>query len=472
MSAETDIAVLGAGPAGGAAALAAAAGGARVVLIDEQAHPGGQVWRKKDVDLPGLAETPETCAGARLRGDLEASGATFLGGTRLWHIERVEGGWRLHLLTRGDRAETLTARAAILAPGAREFVQPFAGWTTPGVYGLAGATALMKSQGCPPGRRSVVAGGGPLALFAAAEILRLGGEVAAVATPNGRGDWLRCAPILAANPALARRGAELIARIRRAGVPILWRHVVTRAEGDRALIRVHAAPCGAEWAPTGAARAFDADALCVGHGLIPNVDVAVLAGLPRVYDADRGGWVVEAGPDGRTALEGLFLCGDGAALRGAETAARAGAGTGQAALADLRGTPAPPPAPRRPDLRARFGRAMTALARPRPGLLRLTRPNTVVCRCESLTRATLDAAIDAGAAGLDALKSATRCGMGPCGGRYCLTAAARLIEDRTGAAEGTVPPPVPRPPLFPLPVAAVAAGFDYDDLPIPAPAPL
>ena len=43
---ETDIAVVGAGPAGLSAALAAANAGARVVVLDEYPEPGGQFYKQ------------------------------------------------------------------------------------------------------------------------------------------------------------------------------------------------------------------------------------------------------------------------------------------------------------------------------------------------------------------------------------------------------------------------------------------
>ena len=48
---ETDIAVVGAGPAGLSAALAAANAGARVVVLDEYAEPGGQFYKQLPVEF-------------------------------------------------------------------------------------------------------------------------------------------------------------------------------------------------------------------------------------------------------------------------------------------------------------------------------------------------------------------------------------------------------------------------------------
>jgi bacterioferritin-associated ferredoxin len=115
---------------------------------------------------------------------------------------------------------------------------------------------------------------------------------------------------------------------------------------------------------------------------------------------------------------------------------------------------------------------MSALGLPRAGLDALTPPDTVVCRCEGVTRAAIEREIAAGAATTNAVKSGTRCGMGPCGGRFCQTAVARIIERARSLPPGSVAPPTARPPLRPVPVAAVAGRFQYEALPIPAPAPL
>ena len=48
-SIHADVAVVGAGPAGMAAALAAAPTGMAITIVDDNIHPGGQIWR----DGPG-----------------------------------------------------------------------------------------------------------------------------------------------------------------------------------------------------------------------------------------------------------------------------------------------------------------------------------------------------------------------------------------------------------------------------------
>ncbi len=113
---------------------------------------------------------------------------------------------------------------------------------------------------------------------------------------------------------------------------------------------------------------------------------------------------------------------------------------------------------------------MTTLAMPRPGIAGLITDDTILCRCERLQRAELDRAISQGAVTLNDLKSATRCGMGPCGGRNCEYAASLLISVRTGQALPAIAQPTARPPLRPVPLQALAGSFDYASLPMPEPA--
>lgn len=473
MTDSFDIAVIGAGPAGTNAALAAARHGKSVVLLDEQPKAGGQVWRAKDASILSAPDTPESTAGNALRQELSDSAVTHLGDTRVWQTEQTGDGWGIHIL-QGIGVQKLEARALILATGAREYVQPVPGWTTPGVVGLAGATALFKQTLTLPGKKTIVAGTGPLVFFVAAEIRRLGGRVAAVVTPNTRRDWLSALPAMLSRPDLLRRGGLWVADLMLNRVPIHWGSAVSRVDGAAHVEAVQIAKLTRDWSPTGETIRVEADSVCLGNGLIPAIEAPQLAGLPAEYRPELGGWVPEMGQDGATAKNGVFLCGDGAGIRGAAAAEVHGTLAGLSAAEFLGSDTGAERRARRSrfDRAARFGLAMTALSVPRQGLAALTTPDTIVCRCESLSRARVAAEIDSGAGSTNAVKSGLRAGMGPCGGKYCQTAVARMIASAEGRAEADIAPPTPRPPLRPVPVAAMAGDFDYNDLPIPKPAPL
>ncbi len=466
MSDFFDIAVVGAGPAGGNAALAAAQSGARVVMLDEAPAPGGQVWRGKSASILLAPVTPETTAGNALRTAISKSPATHLADTRVWDIRRDGDHWTLQILRHGA-TEQITCRSLILATGAREYVQPIPGWTTPGVIGLAGATSLFKQTLSLPGKRTVVSGTGPLVFFVASEIRRLGGEVAAVVTPNARTDWARATPSMIGQPKLLARGAVWIADLMLARVPILWGHAVSEVAGKDHITSLKTV----NLKRTTAGPEFAADSLCLGNGLIPQIEAAQMLGVSIRHDPSLGGWVPVAAADGATNVNGLFLCGDGCGIRGAAAAALQGVLAGTRGARDL-GFSAPSPS-LRPWRRAeRFGRAMTALSIPRSDVQALTTRDTILCRCESLSRADISAEISTGANSTNAVKSGQRAGMGPCGGKYCQTVIAALIAAQAGKSTSDVPPPTPRPPLRPVPLGQAAGDFDYDDLPIPKPAPL
>jgi len=94
----------------------------------------------------------------------------------------------------------------------------------------------------------------------------------------------------------------------------------------------------------------------------------------------------------------------------------------------------------------------------------------IVCRCEDVTRAEIEEALDAGAREVNQLKSWTRCGMGPCQGRMCGDAVAELVARRAGSREAAGIFSA-RPPLRPVPYDALTGAFTYEDLKLPAPAP-
>ena len=482
-----DVAVLGAGPAGTGAAIAAAAAGRSVLLIDEAPAAGGQIYRKAPDALrparPGAGDTdPDRRAGDALRRELDESRVRTAFGWRVWSVIRSERGFRLDAIGPGG-AHAVEATVLLVAAGAIERVLPFPGWTTPGVFGLAAATTMLKSQRISPGKRVVVAGAGPLLAAVAAGVVKAGAEAAAVVDVNGPGNWLAAMPDLALRPRLAAQGAGWVLRLLQARVPFHFRAKVVRALGEERLEAVRIAPVnGGVRRPSDAApMTVEADALCIGHGLAPATDLPRLLRAEFVFDRARGGWRPDVDGFGRTSVAGLYVAGDGAGILGGQAALIAGRTVGAAIAADLGGTV--------PVVRAswtgwrarRFGAAMTTLTATRSAVVAAMPAETIVCRCEDVTRAEIDAGYDAGARELNQLKHFTRCGMGPCQGRSCGEAAAELLALRL-VADGVVPDVdagrrragqwTGRTPLRPVPLSALVGEFSYEDIPVPEPAPL
>ena len=474
-----DIAVLGAGPAGMAASAEAARHGARVMLLEESPAPGGQVYRASPAGFT-VPRDADGRAGDALRAALAESGAKLRTGCRVWGLGGgplvPEGApaapFRLDALDAEGTPFTAEARALVLCPGTTERVIPFPGWTTPGVLGLAAATILLKSAGVLPGRRAVVSGAGPLLYAVAAKLLKAGCEVAAVVDLASAAEWARALPALAARPDLLAQGAAWRARLLRARVPVLAAHSVVAAEGGEAVARVRVAPVSG-----GAERVFDCDTLLVGHGLSPATEATRAFRAAHRYAPESGGWVPVTDADGRTSVVRLYVAGDGAGVRGAAAAPAGGRLAALAALRDLGLITASEhdttrAAPMRDHASAaRAGAAMARVMAIRPALVAAIPRDCVVCRCEGVTRAEIEHALDDGAEDMNQLKQFTRCGMGPCQGRVCGEAAAELVAARVGGREraGFA---TGRLPLRPVPMAALLGEFDYADIPVPAPAPL
>jgi thioredoxin reductase/bacterioferritin-associated ferredoxin len=471
-----DLVVIGAGPAGTAAACTAAEAGLAVTLVDEAPAAGGQVYRAPPIELRigRDAKSADQRAGDHLRAALAASTVDFRSGRRVWSISS-----RFRVDAIGPAGtETITAPRLVAATGAHERVVPFPGWTLPGVVGLAAATILLKAQAMVPGHRVVVAGCGPLLAAVAAKIVKGGGEVAAIVDLASPIDWFVALPYLAARPSLLAEGVGWIFALGTHRVPVWFRHAIRRAEGDSAVERVVIGAVDELGRPkNGPGWAWDVDCLVVGHGLIPGSEIPWLLRANHRFERLRGGWVPVLDVDGRTSCPGLYAAGDGSGIAGAVPAALSGRLTGLAVARDA-GCPSTMcdertriALLRERSNAMRFADTMAKLMALRPGQVAAIPSDTVVCRCEDVTRSEIEFAIAAGATEVNQLKHFTRCGMGPCQGRMCGDVVEELLAAHVGSREAAGHWTA-RPPLRPVTLDAILGDFRYDDIPVPAPAPL
>lgn len=464
-----DVAVLGGGPAGMAAATEAARGGARVVLLEESPAPGGQVYRAPPAGFE-MKQDRDRQEGAALRTALATSGAEIRTGCRVWGLGggplvpagKSDAPFSLSALGADGAPFTVQARALILCCGTHERIIPFPGWTLPGVIGLAAATILLKAQGMLPGQRVVVAGAGPLLYAVAAKILAGGGSVAAVVDAATSGEWLRALPALTARPDLLVQGAVWRAKLLAARVPVLAGAQVKAAEGDKVLSSVRVGD-----------RVFQADALCIGHGLVPATEASRTYRARHAHRPEDGGWVPVLDAAQRTSVPFLYAAGDGAGVRGAAAAPAAGRLAARTALHDLGFSLERASKEDAALKRARStGAAMARMMALRPAMVTAIPAETIICRCEGVTRAEIEHAAMAGASTINQLKHFTRCGMGPCQGRMCGEAAGALLAAARGVGVAEVGFATGRIPLRPVPMASILGDFDYADIPVPAPAPI
>ncbi|RZL64927.1 MAG: FAD-binding protein [Variovorax sp.] len=475
---QVDLLVIGAGPAGARAALRAKACGLTVLLVDENHDAGGQVWRPIPAGFSRRADTtptPEARDGDALRDELRLAGIPCLFGHKVWNIG---SNFRCDILGPSGSANW-QPRALLVATGTTERVVPFPGWTLPGVMGLAAATILLKSQNMLPGHDTIVAGSGPLLLAVANGILKAGGRVAAVIDQASQGEWLGTLPSLLGRPDLLWQGAKWQLKLRQAGVPVYYGSAIASvdADGQRFTVKVKRIDADGRDIVGTPLRELAGDSVVVGHGLVPGTDVTRLLRARHRYMRERGGWIAETDADGRTSVPGLYIAGDGAGIAGAAAAGAHGELAALAVALDLGALALDANEKARTALlsqwnkSARFGRAMAGLMAMREGLVEGITPETIVCRCEDVTRAEIDDAARHGARDMNQLKAWTRCGMGPCQGRTCGDVAGALMAQHTGSRE-SAGMFTGRAPLRPVSLAEVAGDYVYADIPIPKAAPL
>lgn len=446
----TDVAVIGAGPAGMAAAIAARRAGLSVVVLDEQAAPGGQIYRNvlaTDARRAAILGADYE-AGAALARAFAASGAEHRTGASVWQVTRER---RIHYLREGV-SETLDARAVLLCTGAMERPFPVPGWTLPGVMTAGAGQILLKASGVVPSARVVLAGCGPLLYLLAAQYLRAGVPIAAVVDTTERADYLRALPLLPAalrDPALLFKGWRLLRGLR--DVPHFRGATAIAIEGDTSAQSIHFHSGGRE-------HRIATSLVLLHQGIVPNTQVTRSLRATHAWDAQQLCFRPELEAHGALrGVPGFFVAGDGATIMGALASAASGevAGLAAARLLGADTGAALDAAERRLQGLRRARPFVDALYQPRRAF-RIPADPVLVCRCEEVTAGEIRRHVRAGCVGPNQLKSFTRCGMGPCQGRQCGLTASELIADERGLAPGEVGYQRVRPPLKPITLGELA----------------
>ncbi len=455
---ETDLLIVGAGPAGMAAAVTARRQGLSVRVLDDQPAPGGQIWRAIETVAvtPRIARLGEAYRmGMDRAAAFRACGALYEPESQLWQIEP---GFRAFVTQQG-RARSVTARAVILATGAQERPVPFPGWTLPGVLTVGAAQILLKTADSVPTSPVWIAGCGPLPLLYMTQLLAAGGKIAGFldTTPRGRiSAALRHLPQGLGRLADLAKGLSWSLALKRAGFPII-RHVAElRAEGEGRLERLH------YQTEDGREGEVAAEVLLVHEGVVPNIHAPLALGCAVSWHAGQHCYVPELDSWGETSQMNVFVAGDGAGIGGAEAAeprGRIAALRVAARLGKLGEGVAESAA--RPE-RSRLSRALAlrpfldALYAPRPQVF-APADETLVCRCEEVTAGELRARVVQGRPGPNQIKAFTRAGMGPCQGRQCGYTMAHIVAAAQNRPVEEVGFYRIRPPLKPVTLGELAS---------------
>ena len=424
-----DVAVVGAGPAGLAAAAAAAELGLSVALLDEQAHPGGQIYR--DVTRAGVDRLQvlgdDYAAGRALVERFAQSTARHVGGAAVWNISRD----RVIQYLKDGRSQSMTAGAAQI---------------------------LLKSAGVAPSQPVVLAGCGPLLYLLAWQYLRAGVRIGAIVDTTQRGDYLRA--LRHRGGALAgwrdvSKGLGLIRSIRSAGIPYHRGATDLAVEGGERATALR-------FRMGATSHRVQTDLVLLHQGVVPNNQITASLRLAHRWNDQQLCWVPAADAWGRLALDGFLIAGDGRGIAGGLAAALQGRLAGLAAAHDAgrvseleRDRQAEP-------LRSALRRQLHI----RPFLDTLYRPkiqhrvpadDVIACRCEEVSAGELRRSVALGCQGPSQGKAFTRCGMGPCQGRLCGLTVTEVIAHERGVSPAEVGHYRIRAPIKPITLEELAA---------------
>jgi len=320
-SVDSDILVVGAGPAGLAAAIEASEHGATVSIVDENARPGGQLLKQTHRFFGSerhQAGTRGIDIGSRLVATARDRNVDLILDTP------VIGIFNGLVVAVNDNRHFLSTRPRriILATGAAENAISFPGWSLPGVITAGAAQTFVNVHRIRVGENIVVVGSGNVGLIVAYQLMQAGSNVVAIVEAMGQvGGW----------------GVHA-AKIRRMGIPILTRHTITEAAGDTHVeqITVHEVDDRLNRLP-GSEKALEADTVCLAVGMSPRSHLAEMADCAFTDVPELGGTIPIHNAIMQTSIRSIYCAGDVSGVEEASTAIEEGrlAGLGAAFSLDL-----------------------------------------------------------------------------------------------------------------------------------------
>ena len=475
ISDETDILIVGAGPAGLAAALTAAGHGLRVTLVDENPVPLDTMGEEVPLHFGGRMGAAVANRNSVLQSLLDArpeitdaleAGVDVRLGTAVWGLfpQQRTTAWiegAVAGLADDKDASLLRFKQVIVAAGRRDMGLAFDGWDRPGVMGVSAAHRLATVYEALDCQRAVLVGSDTHALATAHALTSKGVQIVAI---------IEQAEQVFGDQALLDRLVEQ-------GAQVLTGHVVREAAGDALGVkRITAVAVDAAGNLVGGALTdIDCDTVLLAVAAIPAIELIESTGCSTSFQAERGGHVPDTDSAQRTSLPFFLVAGDCAGVWASkslddEMARREGRIAAHTALAALGVDIALSDTAPLPDAvvcdiaanRTAWVRASTTHAQNQP----------FVCQCEEVTaseilgqqppryldwtptdaalKSTMISSLQDGSPNPDVTKRLTRACMGPCQGRRCREQVATLLGIGAGVSADAIALASFRPPVRPL----------------------
>lgn len=311
-----ELVIIGAGPAGLIAAKEAASHGVKVIILDENDRPGGQLFtqthkffgsKEHSAGIRGIQ------IGERLLNDIDKLNVEILLNTTVYGIFPDK---TIMFSVSGGKVQTIEAKKILIAAGALEKPLIFKGWTLPGLMGAGAAQTMMNVYRVLPGRRALMIGSGNVGLIVSYQLKQAGCDVVGVIEimPNISGYKVHAS------------------KIRRAAIPILTSYTIIEAKGKDYVESVIIAKVDKNFEPIKDSKfEIDCDLICIAAGLQPFNELCWQLKMNMKYIEALGGFVPVHDKNLETSIEGIYVAGDIAGIEEASTAMEEGRLVGNAA---------------------------------------------------------------------------------------------------------------------------------------------
>ena len=320
---ETDLLIIGGGPAGMNAALEGAQYGVDIVIADRFPNLGGQLpkqthkffgWATEGAGQRGFQLAKKWASEVSSMENIKVMTSTEIVG------RYDDGSWMAYDLE-NQKLRLVKPKKVIVATGAQEKILPMENADLPGVYGAGAIQTMLHVHGVLPGERFLIVGAGNIGVILAYQLKQAGADVLAVI------DIL---------PKLGGAYWVHVSKIRRMGIPLYMSHTLTQIHGEEYVTGATIAQIDKDFKPIpGTEKYLPVDTIAISIGLSPLVDILYQNNVEVVWIPELGGLVPLHSENMRTTNPDIYVAGDVSGIEEATTAALEGRIAALSALEDL-----------------------------------------------------------------------------------------------------------------------------------------